>query len=83
MIALAGGASRGVSNEAAGVAVQCLGTPNTDLGGILVESIDAWTAGRSIDRDWSRYSVVGVMDASVADIGGAATAIWTWRRSRL
>jgi hypothetical protein len=80
LAALAGGASGGPSDEAAGVAVQCPGTWNTELVGILVEAIDAGTTGNSIDR--GEYSVVGVLDTSGAHAGGAGTAIWAWRRRR-
>jgi len=72
--ALAGGASGGPSDEAAGVAVQCLGTWDTELVCILVEAREAGTTGNSIDR--GEYSVVSVMDTSGAHAGGAGTAIW-------
>jgi len=58
LAALAGGASGGASNEAAGIAVQCLGTWDAALAGILVEPIDAGTSGSSADCDWMSDSVL-------------------------
>ena len=80
---LAGGASGGVSNEAAAVAVQFLGTWDTYVTGILVEAWEAWTSGNSIDREGSCYSVI-VLEASSTDIGGTGAAVGTsdYRRRR-
>ena len=74
LAALAGGASGGPSDEAAGVAVQFSGAWNTVFVGILVEAREAGTTGNSIDR--GEYSVVSVMDTSGTHAGGAGTAIW-------